>query len=257
MLTSPPHSREQQFTNFLTMKDYRNAIHLALQLNHPRRLLELFGTVASARPSGRGAGPAGTLLDSALKGAEAQSADAILAAAGVLSKEDAKDEETEESAEEKKNRLSITGLYAVDQIIAALPPLQLVQLLHHVRDWNTSTRTSDLAQTVLHAILRFHPAEKLLDAFEEVSAKGQTAAAGKHNKLVDADALLESILPYTTRHYARADRLLTESAMLEYTLSSMSALLGEEDEMEVDEERPFANGHASEESEEETDSEME
>ena len=36
-------------------------------------------------------------------------------------------------------------------------------------------------------------------------------------------------MPYTERHYARVDRMLVESAMLEYTLQAMDVLGGLDD----------------------------
>ena len=40
-------SSEQDFTNFLALKDYKRAIGLALAMSQPRRLLQLFTTVLS------------------------------------------------------------------------------------------------------------------------------------------------------------------------------------------------------------------
>ncbi|KDN48499.1 WD40 repeat-like protein [Tilletiaria anomala UBC 951] len=276
--TSEEVQQEQQFSNFLVAKDYRNAIHLALNMNHPRRLLHLFSTVVSQRPGGDAAAAAGALLDSALTGSGAHmlSADAILRNAGVLpalngsSNGHADANKAQEDAERLKDRQSITGLYSVDRIIATLPPLQLVQLLHHVRDWNTSTRTSDIAQSILHAILRFHTMENIIDAFESVQGKGlggttQSGKAGvnmsrdKFSKMVDASTMFESLLLYTERHYSRADRLLMEAAMLDFTLSSMTAVIGEEDEeVSTNEEmQTLQNGKAvSDASESDEDSDM-
>ena len=176
--------REQEFANLVLLKDYRNAIALALQLDQPRRLLALFAQVAAARPDGDAIHSIDQLFAQAL-GTRVPEA-------------------------------SITGLGAVDEIIAKLPQPQLVQLLGYIRDWNTSARTAPTAQLLLHAIVRLHSADTLLDAYAKGEKPGSLAA------------VLDALVPYTERHYARADRMLVESAMLEYTLQAMDSVLGGE-----------------------------
>lgn len=183
--------REQAFSNLLVLKDYRNAIALAFQLNQPRRLLQLFTQVAASRPD-----------HDAIESMDRLLADAL----GVQRHTDAE-------------LGSITGLAAVDRIIAELPRTQVVQLLGYVRDWNTSARTSATAQLVLHAVLRQWEADTLLEAFDE-------ARRTKKEGFVSMAAMLEALLPYTERHYARVDRMLVESAMLDYTLQAMDGVLG-------------------------------
>ena len=43
-------------------------------------------------------------------------------------------------------------------------------------------------------------------------------------------------MPYTERHYARVDRMLVESAMLDYTLQAMDSVLGVHGEEAMDDE---------------------
>lgn len=178
--------REQAFTNLVLLQDYRSAIALAFQMNQPRRLLQLFAQVAASRPEEDAIASMERLFQDALGTADAQSG-------------------------------SITGLATVDDILRDLPRSQLAQLLVYVRDWNTSARTSPIAQLVLHAIVRQWDAESILDAIEDARASLQVSAV----------ALLEGLVPYTERHYARVDRMLVESAMLEYTLQAMDTIIGE------------------------------
>ena len=190
--------REQEFANLLVLRDYRNAIALAFAMDQPRRLLTLFAQVASQRADGDAAEGMDQLLADALGTAPAGAA--------------------QEAA-------SITGLAAVDQIIAQLPHTQLVQLLTYIRDWNTTARHAPVAQLLLHAVVRLHHPETILDAFERgAGADAGKAPAGKPS----LNAVLEALTPYTERHYARADRLLMESAMLDYTLQAMDSLVGEQ-----------------------------
>lgn len=95
---------------------------------------------------------------------------------------------------------SLTGHGAIDSAIESLRPDMVIRLLQAVRDWNAVTRTSDAAQLVMHAVFKLHPPNVLLDA-----------GIG--------DNLLDALLPYTERHFARADRLLgQESFALDFLL---------------------------------------
>lgn len=63
------HEREQDYLNFVALKDYRSAISLALALDHPGRLLKLFKEVLFTRPEPLplGAKQAESLIDDILK----------------------------------------------------------------------------------------------------------------------------------------------------------------------------------------------
>jgi U3 small nucleolar RNA-associated protein 13 len=75
------------------------------------------------------------------------------------------------------------------------------RLLGFVRDWNTNTRTFRSAQLVLHALLQQVRLETLL-------------------KLVPRPRLLElvdTLLPYTERHYKRAAGLVEQAYLVDYS----------------------------------------
>ncbi|UZJ56493.1 hypothetical protein CBS101457_005813 [Exobasidium rhododendri] len=260
--------REQQFSNLLAVKDYRNAISLALAMKQPRRLFHLFSSIDSSREKGDASTSTGELLQSALVGdshastngeSRNDSVDPSLQAlvrAGVLSSASARSvRPTGQTVSRTPMAASITGSEAVDHIIKTLSSSQLMILLTFVRDWNTSARTSHIAQIVLHAILRFHSADQIIDAYEQdkdkeeedqpssdeedirqkSSSNGQKSgqksrsrARVERQRNTDLKSLLEAILPYTRRHYDRAQRLLTESSMLQYTLACMDSVLGAE-----------------------------
>ena len=277
--------REQQFANLLAVKDYRNAISLALAMNQPRRLLSLFTTVDASRLHGDGSTSTGQLLDSALHvGGGASGIDPSLQAlvgAGVLSMASA----AVVAGGDNSSTSTITGSPAVDHVIETLAPDQLMTLLSFVRDWNTSARTSHVAQIVLHAILRFHSADAIIEAYDEggkaarqsgqgedgdggedMEGNGRQRRAGAARKRQNADlkAVVDALLPYTKRHYDRAQRLLTESAMLQYTLSCMDSVLGAEVSDETREgvdvvmlkPSEHVNGESDEEEEADEDAEM-
>lgn len=254
--------REQQFNNLLAVKDYRNAISLALAMNQPRRLFNLFTTVDNSRSQGDSTTSTGDLLNSALQmnGKTEGNIDPSLQAlvqAGVLSMASAG--MMAKTATTTPTPATISGSSLVDQVLETLHPSQLRTLLGFIRDWNTSARTSHIAQLVLHAILRFHSADDIVAAFEsddndrrdegqrEEEERARTEMRDQHRNqrnikrqgpqaATDLRTVIESILPYTKRHYDRAQRLLTESAMLQYTLACMDSVLGAEgqDDDEVD-----------------------
>lgn len=238
-------------------------------------MLNLFTTVNANRPDGQGSQAAGRLLQSALEANEApvaSSADSTfqaLKAAGIFAANSSVPRYANRKGEvntqaENLDSDSITGSTAVDHVIAQLPQRLLRQLLLYVRDWNTTARTAPVAQIVLHAILRAYSAEQIIAAFqprktddstatreeeEELDEQEVQAAKSKRSKgakagarrprperRVDLNAVIDALLPYTERHYARADRMLTESAVLSYTLAAMDSVLGldfEEDEQEM------------------------
>ncbi|KAG9125341.1 U3 small nucleolar RNA-associated protein 13, partial [Ceratobasidium sp. 392] len=115
---------EQKFSSFVALNDHRNAILLALSMDHPGRLYNLFRTLRGTRPSKT-----------------------------ITSESDSNDAHT------------ITGSASVDTTLATLSGPNLARLLGHVRTWNASARTSAVAQTVLHAILRLRTAEDIVAAF--------------------------------------------------------------------------------------------
>lgn len=189
-------------------------------------------------------------------GAESAAAGALLAS--MLGKPLPGTQGTEATRDER-DALSITGQAEVDAVLAQLSREEAARLLHHVRDWNTAARTAGVAQTVLHALLRLHSASWLLAALE-APAKGakEDAKGDKFAIRMDAQALLAALRPYTERHYARSDRLMTEAAVLDYTLHALDAVAGMSDSEGEDaddgrggEEVAMAEGGTSDESESE------
>ncbi|GAA5987953.1 hypothetical protein JCM10908_007288 [Rhodotorula pacifica] len=224
--------REQDYENFLSMKDYSNAIILALSMDQPRRLLNLFTEVRlTSGASNSSTDPAADLL-------------------------------------------SYTGSRHVDAVLRSLSPREIRQLLGYIKDWNTVSRSADTAQTVLHALLKMHDADKLLayldgregagaeedgaaelegladdaDANENDDEAGKRVAKKGPRKRPDVKAgdVLGALVPYTERHLARADKLVRESFIVEHLLGMMEGFddfdvapngdaNGHDDGMQVDE----------------------
>ena len=115
------------------------------------------------------------------------------------------------------------GLEAIETALSSLEPDEVLRLLGHVRDWNTSVRTAEVAQFVLYLILRNYAAEEILalkppkrDAEE---GNDEDGAKPRGRSPPSIGELLEGLLPYTERHFGRADRVLAqESFVIDYTL---------------------------------------
>lgn len=161
-------------------------------MDHPGRLYNLFRTVRSSRPSKPLSRRLGASLDDSEEGD------------------------------------TITGSIAVDTTLATLSGPDLARLLGHIRTWNASARTSAVAQTILHAVLKLRPADDIVAAFtksESVLEVDDFSLEGKENKqdkaALDLRALIDGLIPYTERHFARAERLVQDSFVVDYVLGEM------------------------------------
>lgn len=263
-------------------------------MNQPRRLFFLFSSVSSSRPDLDSMNSLIEEKDSKskkkVKGPSIGRDDEPLGATQLLnnvlnlnlpnSSSNKSSKRTRELTLIEKSKLedynSITGSKAVDLIIKNLPKSQLNQLLIYIRDWNTSHKTSGIAQEVLHAILRYRTSSEIREAFdnnerkfnlddddeeeeedrmevdedEEQTRNQGSLSSSKLNrknmdkrdgipKVKDLGELLDGIIPYTQRHLSRSDRNLMEASVLDYTLKCMDQILGDdedEDEEGSDEE---------------------
>ncbi|PKS07962.1 hypothetical protein jhhlp_006574 [Lomentospora prolificans] len=154
--------QEQELENHIHAGSYREAITLALQLNHPGRLLNLFTKVVTT---------------------------------------------------DKPDAGSLSGVAAVDQVLANLSDEQIFLLLLRLRDWNANARTAPVAQRILWALVRSYPASRI----SNLSVRG--ARGQKSLKEV-----LHALRVYTERHYRRMEELVDESYLVEYTLQEMDSL---------------------------------
>ena len=183
------------------MQDYSSAIRLALSMDQPRRLLKLFTFIRSS--------PALPLSS------------------------------------------TLTGNLSVDVVIKELQSVELRQLLGYVREWNTSARTAEVAQGVLYAVFKFHSATSVLDSLEgkvrgldgmevdepeddtaDIDSEGEDVHANDKNrkslpskriKTVKATEVLGALIPYTERHFSRADKMVRESFIVEHLLGMMDS----------------------------------
>lgn len=117
-------------------------------------------------------------------------------------------------------RGSISGIVAVDTAIGSLEDEQLLGLLGRIRDWNANSRTAEVAQRVLATVLHKTKPARLM------KLRGSGRGSG-------VKEMLEALKTYTERHYARAEELIDESYLVEFTLQEMQ-VIGMDDVMEVD-----------------------
>jgi U3 small nucleolar RNA-associated protein 13 len=188
----------------VALQDYKNAIFLALSMDHPRRLYNLFNVVSNSRVF-----------------------------------ETFMDDETGEILGNIPSS-SITGNPAVDEVLRTLPFAELAKLLRYVRDWNTTARTSGVAQVILHAIVKLRPASDIHAAFNHrpVNFLQNDPETKEDSAVKQGEGLrdvMDALIPYTERHLDRTDRLVQESYILDLLLSEMDGGMGLDDEpMEVD-----------------------
>ncbi|KAJ8126585.1 hypothetical protein O1611_g7052 [Lasiodiplodia mahajangana] len=161
--------QEQELDNYEYAGAYREAITLALQLNHPRKLQSLFEKVVNSKTPEAG---------------------------------------------------SLSGVKAVDEVLATLSDEQLFLLLLRVRDWNTNARTAPMAQRILWTIVKSYPVSRL-SSLSVKGAKGQKSLK----------EVLNALKVYTERHYKRMEELVDESYLVEYTLREMDTLTPSLDNM--------------------------
>lgn len=126
---------------------------------------------------------------------------------------------------------SFTGSPAVDEVIRTISAEDLITLIKFVRDWNSNAKTSEIAQEILHAIVKLRSSAEITDMFRSQAGEEQSTDAGGGLK-----EMVDGLIPYTERHLARMERLIQESYVVDFLLEEMDQgmLCGGGDLMEVD-----------------------
>lgn len=114
---------------------------------------------------------------------------------------------------------SFSGDGDVDTVIRNLPYAELAVLMRRIRDWNSSARTSVVAQVILNAVLRLRSTEDVAGAFAS-TAVDPTFGSAKEKRHA-TNEIIPSLIPYTERHLSRLDRLIQESYVLDIILGEM------------------------------------
>lgn len=93
----------------------------------------------------------------------------------------------------------------LDDVIGKLTDEQLLLLMKRCRDWNTNARTHLVSQRCIRCILLKHDITRL-------------------SEIQGMIKIIDSIIPYTQRHYDRVDNLIEQSYLLDYALMEMDKL---------------------------------
>ncbi|ODV85506.1 hypothetical protein CANARDRAFT_7617 [[Candida] arabinofermentans NRRL YB-2248] len=101
---------------------------------------------------------------------------------------------------------SILGSRKLEQSIGTLDDEKILLLFKRIRDWNTNARLFEIAQKLIKVILINCDIEKLYQI------------SGVMN-------LIDSIIPYSERHYSRIDDLIEQSFILDYAVKKMDELV--------------------------------
>ena len=96
------------------------------------------------------------------------------------------------------------------ECLAPLRAEKLTRVMQCVREWNTNSRTSHVAQHVLAAVFRTHDMAEL-------------------SKVRDIKAIIQGIKAYTERHQARCERLYRGTFLVDTLLASGGSIMDDEE----------------------------
>ncbi|EIW72892.1 hypothetical protein TREMEDRAFT_42066 [Tremella mesenterica DSM 1558] len=198
---------EQDYTNYLSIKDYRRAILLALAMSQPGRLYNLFSSVISS-----------------------SSSSSLSTTSTSTSLNPSISLDPSNSSNSNKPTESLTGSKEIDMVIQTLSLPDLSQLLLYVSDWNTHSRTSTVSQIILYAILQLRTPEEIIQSFNRNTRNGMLSDGGKKDmkKEINMRDLLDGLIPYSERHFSRLDRLVQDTYVLDYILGEMDGVVGQD-----------------------------
>ncbi|KAF2073848.1 hypothetical protein CYY_004844 [Polysphondylium violaceum] len=105
-----------------------------------------------------------------------------------------------------KQMYSDTGNDAlIRENVVQLGNNEVVKCLQFIRDWNTNSKFVTISQMVLNSIITSRTPEE----FSQLSTK-------------DIPRILESLIPYSDRHFQRIDKMLQKTYLIDYTISSIN-----------------------------------
>ncbi|XP_061366816.1 protein TORMOZ EMBRYO DEFECTIVE [Gastrolobium bilobum] len=108
----------------------------------------------------------------------------------------------------------------IDKALKAMGNEELRMLFNYVREWNTKPKLCYVSQFVLFRVFNIFPPTDIV----QIKGIGE---------------LLEGLIPYSQRHFGRIDRLVRSTFLLDYTLSGMSVIEPETQQIESKTEFPL------------------
>jgi len=178
-------AKEQTLVNALRKKNYKKAITLALELEQPRRLLNIFSDLL--RPHSVASKPS-------------------------KSSKKSKNEVLEVNSDDEDEEV-VKGEEIIIEVVKAMDKEKLAACLRYIRDWNTNAKHSLLAQQVLGCIVRVYPPATLkqLPGIKEL-LESLVSYTQRHVSRLDKLIQKSFLLDYTLWHlHSGVSELLEES----------------------------------------------
>lgn len=101
---------------------------------------------------------------------------------------------------------SVIGSKVLEATISRLSSEQIMLLFKKLRDWNTNFRNFEISQKLLSIMLLNYSESQL-------------------NEIPGLMKVIEAIIPYNERHFARIDDLIEQSYILDYAVEEMDRLV--------------------------------
>jgi U3 small nucleolar RNA-associated protein 13 len=198
---------EQDFTNYLSLKDYRRAIKLALAMSQPGRLLHLF-TAVSAEPTSLTAITGSDEVDQVI--ATLTGTDLVRLLKFV------RDWNT-------NARTSSIAQMILHTILKLRSPEDLLAAFENKAPEDLST----------------------MDVDGEAEAGDQEEKPKSKDQQLSFKELLDGLIPYSQRHFTRIDKLVQDSYMLDYIVGEMDGGLFGSEVIDTDPVNGQGNGHVN------------
>ncbi|KAG8925792.1 U3 small nucleolar RNA-associated protein 13 [Tulasnella sp. 418] len=191
--------KEQDFLNYLSLQDYKNAILLALSMDQPGRLFKLFENIRSSRMSNQ------STNSTCITGNA--SVDIVIKTLSPV--------DLSRLLRHIRNWTASSKTYAVAQTV-----------LHAVFKLRT-------AEDIMTAFGSTKTVPVLGELDMNIDENTESSRDHDHRALKE---VIDGLVPYTERHLARADKMIQESFIVDYILSEMDAglIVGEENGMDLD-----------------------
>mmetsp|Transcript_12867 Transcript_12867/g.18988 ORF Transcript_12867/g.18988 Transcript_12867/m.18988 type:complete len:1186 (-) Transcript_12867:96-3653(-) len=192
--------KEEDLRNHLFRSDYERAVGLALELGHPYRLWTVLKQVMESPPP-----PTPPPQDQGKGSTTGASASRKKAYISLVKRHPT----TEPGAgvgsvlaEEEGGGGDAPEYHPLDVFVQKWGDDKLSKALTYIHDWNTNSKYSTVAQTLLNSIFRVVPLQRL-----------QQLPTARHT--------LNGLLAYSERHFQRLDRLVQSSYLVDYLLAAM------------------------------------
>lgn len=176
--------REQDFINYVSLRDYRNAIQLALAMEQPGRLYSLFSAIRSQRTS----------TPTSVTGNA--SVDQVIQTLGPLELARLLKFIRNWNANNKTGAVAQTVLHAVLKLRSAKDVLGAFEGANLLRGGKEG---------------------------EEEEEEDETPMLSKEREMKALKELLDGLIPYTERHLTRMEKMVQDSYVVDYVLNEMDS----------------------------------